>query len=290
MLYKFFILLLTVFFLYHLGRYLISFSKRSRLQKFADAFLLQQEISAYSSFFEKHPHVRISGQFCEFPMEMEIRCDSANDGDSFYQTFKILIPNPIQHMKVSSETLSNITLKTTKSTAKEAFRNVENRDRLQAPDQKAGTQNLPEIHDAENAFDVLSAKGLSPLTLDPDGRLWAKSEEIDFDPESLKEIFDSLVILARLCTRKKVEVGSEAAEQFVWTGGSQAALCPYCRDSIDNFELEVVSCGRCHTLHHEQCFEEAGACTIFACGGQTPEPVSGSVETNGDQNRRKASE
>jgi hypothetical protein len=43
-----------------------------------------------------------------------------------------------------------------------------------------------------------------------------------------------------------------------------AAACPYCRASIGE-EDPSLACAGCGTLHHADCYEENGGCTIFGC-------------------------
>jgi len=81
-----------------------------------------------------------------------------------------------------------------------------------------------------------------------------------------------LVALAKLCDRKPIQVkikgGSPATKRFGWTGGTGQAMCPYCRDGIESAgELELSACSSCNTVHHTECLEEAGGCTVFGCGG-----------------------
>ena len=82
----------------------------------------------------------------------------------------------------------------------------------------------------------------------------------------------SLVSLAKLCDRKPIKVkikgGSPTAKRFGWTGGTEQAMCPYCRDGIESAgELELSACSSCNTEHPTECLEEAGGCTVFGCGG-----------------------
>ena len=44
---------------------------------------------------------------------------------------------------------------------------------------------------------------------------------------------------------------------------SSAAVCPYCRAAVD--AAEAVACAGCGTLHHAECLEENGGCTVFGC-------------------------
>ena len=53
-----------------------------------------------------------------------------------------------------------------------------------------------------------------------------------------------------------------------WTGGTEQALCPFCRDGIDvSGELALDACPACNTVHHAECLQEASGCTVFGCGG-----------------------
>ena len=42
------------------------------------------------------------------------------------------------------------------------------------------------------------------------------------------------------------------------------ANCPYCRTAFASDD-EVVACSGCHTVHHADCLEENGGCTVFGC-------------------------
>jgi GntR family transcriptional regulator len=44
-----------------------------------------------------------------------------------------------------------------------------------------------------------------------------------------------------------------------------AAICPYCRQSMEPTD-SVVSCFACNTAHHEECWNEVSRCSIFGCG------------------------
>lgn len=41
-------------------------------------------------------------------------------------------------------------------------------------------------------------------------------------------------------------------------------VCPYCRAPIAP-EEEQATCSGCGTIHHKDCYEENGGCTIFGC-------------------------
>lgn len=95
------------------------------------------------------------------------------------------------------------------------------------------------------------------------------------DLSALRRVFDALLEVARQCARRRVTVkitGLSVEPRFAWTGGGQAARCPYCREAL---ALEpgadgLAECERCGTLHHSACLDEAGGCTIFGCGGRAP--------------------
>lgn len=42
-------------------------------------------------------------------------------------------------------------------------------------------------------------------------------------------------------------------------------LCPYCRSAIGEQD-EVARCRKCRTVHHEDCWQEQGRCSVFGCG------------------------
>jgi hypothetical protein len=42
-----------------------------------------------------------------------------------------------------------------------------------------------------------------------------------------------------------------------------AGSCPYCRSALAG---DLVACARCRTIHHDECFDEARRCCVYACG------------------------
>jgi hypothetical protein len=51
------------------------------------------------------------------------------------------------------------------------------------------------------------------------------------------------------------------------------ALCPYCRSSIEESDVNRIDCPGCGTPHHRDCFDENGGCTIFGCSSAPPPEV-----------------
>lgn len=56
----------------------------------------------------------------------------------------------------------------------------------------------------------------------------------------------------------------EASETVRHTGQS---LCPYCRSIIAE-DAETASCMICKTIHHRECWDEGGRCSVFGCKGK----------------------
>lgn len=59
------------------------------------------------------------------------------------------------------------------------------------------------------------------------------------------------------------------------TRNDTGKTCPFCRFPIKERD-EVVSCGECHSAHHDDCWEEHGGCAVPGClggpGGGTSGP------------------
>ena len=47
----------------------------------------------------------------------------------------------------------------------------------------------------------------------------------------------------------------------------EKSTCPYCRERIAE-EAETVSCMMCKTIHHRECWDESGHCSVFGCRGK----------------------
>lgn len=48
---------------------------------------------------------------------------------------------------------------------------------------------------------------------------------------------------------------------------SENRRCPYCHDDVAR-SAAAVACSECGSFHHRECFDENGACSIFACAGE----------------------
>ncbi len=122
---------------------------------------------------------------------------------------------------------------------------------------------------------VLDLTGVQSVTLQ--GRTLRIEQCAEVHARSMQSAVRALAQLARLCGRVPVsslrvvvqERGAASVDlstRFAWTGGGEAARCPYCRDELDAAAPEVAACERCGTVHHRECLAEAGGCTVFGCG------------------------
>lgn len=93
-----------------------------------------------------------------------------------------------------------------------------------------------------------------------------------------EDVLSSLVGLARSWGRRPIEVkvrgAVSASPHMAWTGGGTQPLCPFCRSDLGEEDAELAACPRCDTVHHAECLEEAGGCTVFGCGGRRTERVA----------------
>jgi hypothetical protein len=89
--------------------------------------------------------------------------------------------------------------------------------------------------------------------------------------ESLRAV-QALVRVAPLFSRRELRLDL-VGRSFAFTDGglSQGAVCPYCRDSLDvspGASGQLARCESCRTVHHEECYAEAGGCTVMGCAAQ----------------------
>lgn len=103
-------------------------------------------------------------------------------------------------------------------------------------------------------------------------RVEAPLDERALDLERLKATFGALAALARLVTRREVDVRCVAAGRaFAWAGAGDRLRCPYCRDDLALAASDLAACDACRTVHHADCLAEAGGCTVLGCvGAPTP--------------------
>ncbi len=102
--------------------------------------------------------------------------------------------------------------------------------------------------------------------------------------QPMQQTLRALLELARLCDRvpvadlisvrpREAAPAASVAARFAWTGGGETARCPYCRDELDAAAPEAAACDRCGTVHHRECLDEAGGCTVFGCAAKRDEPA-----------------
>ena len=118
----------------------------------------------------------------------------------------------------------------------------------------------PEARALLSELQLLGARGRARLDLDPH-RLRIQKEEQVSSPETL-------AAAARLglrlldAVRDALKAGQEV--QFLDAPGPAALpSCPVCAAEIA--KQDRVECRRCRTPHHRECWEYAGACSMFAC-------------------------
>lgn len=134
-----------------------------------------------------------------------------------------------------------------------------------APSLKELFQQSPKL---EWCFDELFARhGLTSLKL----RWNSVSSERLFGSANATRLLETVRALSRvasLCQRVEVNtkikiLGEQKA--FAWTYGGKKARCPYCRDDVNPQGDDVSACPACRTLHHAECLDEAGGCTVLGC-------------------------
>jgi hypothetical protein len=123
-------------------------------------------------------------------------------------------------------------------------------------------------------LDLFERDGARALTL-RDGWLRASLPLARPQAQELERLARRLCRLAALCDRRPLaSQGDRAAPVFAWTGGGEAARCPWCHDELDPAQ-DAAGCAACGTLHHRACLAEAGGCTVFGCRGRPRGPVRG---------------
>ena len=128
---------------------------------------------------------------------------------------------------------------------------------------------LAEDPDVRRTLERLVLKeGFRDLQLKEDMLVAARDPQ-KLEPERAVELLRLVATLAALLDRERVSIKiageTSALPHFVCkvTGGS-TAICPYCRDSLEG-DVELMACPSCDTVHHRECLDEAGGCTVLGC-------------------------
>ncbi len=117
----------------------------------------------------------------------------------------------------------------------------------------------------EAVVDLFGGQGLHWLVLDES---MLRAEKVarpsDLRLGALFSTFASLERIARICRRTEVQVRVLPGSHLAWSAAG-ALRCPYCHDTFDCEESGLASCPGCRTIHHGDCFDEAGGCTLLGC-------------------------
>ncbi len=85
----------------------------------------------------------------------------------------------------------------------------------------------------------------------------------------VKQETDKLVRFVSLCLQLAqhalVFVSRDAGIQVIEASGSSTGLCQICGAELGG---QIVSCARCATPHHQDCWEYAGVCSTYGCGSR----------------------
>ena len=130
------------------------------------------------------------------------------------------------------------------------------------------------VHGGEELLEIvgeLLQPGRTEEVVADQGWLYLDCLLPDLDPRYLRWVLNRMVKAARFYERKPIKIRWLQAERFAWTGGGKQSLCPYCREEVAEAQADLVACESCQTLHHEECFDEHGGCTIYGCGGASKE-------------------
>ena len=76
---------------------------------------------------------------------------------------------------------------------------------------------------------------------------------------------DRLIAAAQIFAAAIAEAARQPGYSILSVGTGTSGRCLIC---VSALESEVVLCIRCRTPHHQSCWEYAGECATFACGGR----------------------
>jgi hypothetical protein len=114
--------------------------------------------------------------------------------------------------------------------------------------------------------------------LAPNGRVTIREGRVRHArPSGLRDEVEDLLRELRLLARigAALEPAPEPSRRtrlrFAWIRGD--LLCPFCRDDLDPRADDAQACDACATVHHRECLEQAGGCTIFGCRGGPTRPA-----------------
>lgn len=104
------------------------------------------------------------------------------------------------------------------------------------------------------------------------GWLYLECELQALDSRWFRWYFNRMLKVARYYERSPIRV--RQVERYAWTGGGTQGRCPFCHDALGERSHDLVACDTCQTLHHGECFDLHGGCTIYGCEGRRREVLS----------------
>lgn len=76
-------------------------------------------------------------------------------------------------------------------------------------------------------------------------------------------------------------VSVQVLSAHVAQAGEVGSVCPICQTAVGH-EANVLACPTCHTVHHQECWEEVGGCGTYGCE-KAPAPVKGASSESAAQ-------
>ena len=104
-----------------------------------------------------------------------------------------------------------------------------------------------------------------------DGWLQIVAQESALDTLAYDEVLELLDEAAETFDRVPILVKTLGGERRALRDPSGAVRCAYCHGEIDGSEDDLVACKRCHTVLHDDCWEELTHCPLLGCVGRHPE-------------------
>lgn len=85
-------------------------------------------------------------------------------------------------------------------------------------------------------------------------KMYRRVHEIDTWPDALGGLITFVRYVLDFENRKEIMTRGEP-------------VCPYCKAAVEEKQPGVL-CRTCKTLHHQECWNETGRCSIFGCRGK----------------------
>ncbi len=244
-------------------------SQVANLRGFQDRHLTGGRLLTDEGWFPDLEATSLTGKLDGRSVSVGFRVVGSGKHKKTYTTFTVTVPNAVPRFKVEPAGVIKRLGRFLGLVKDVSTGNQDVDDKYILSGRRGSLRQLFHSGRMERAIDeVFGVANVTSLEL-TGRRLRVEVFGVTTGPPTLVRMFDRMVTVAEQCGRKQVQVKVLGeVPKLAITAGTDHAVCPFCRDAVALDGDDVMACEGCNTVHHTECYAEAGGCTIYGCKRQ----------------------